>query len=220
MQTITLEAETRSVSTKGTLKALRRKGMVPAVLYHKGEEAIPLAVKESELRKLVYTTESHLVNLRFSDGTEKQAIMKDRQFDPLTDRIVHADFQLLKADEMVETEVPTLFKGTPAGVVKGGRVQVLLHKLTIRSLPADIPEHIEFDISHLEIGDTLHIEQANQIHASAKWKIVGDPSISIVSVVPPTRGEVITTTETAATEPEVIAKGKEKAEKAEKAEKK
>lgn len=216
MQTITLEAEKRSLSTKGALKALRRKGMVPAVLYHKGDAAIPLAVKESELRKLVYTTESHLVSLKFSDGTEKQAIMKARQFDPLTDRIVHADFQLLKADEMIETEVPTLFKGTPVGVVKGGRVQVLLHKLTIRTLPADIPEHIEFDISNLEIGDTLHIEQANQIYASAKWKIIGDPSISIVSVVPPTKGEVAAATEATAAEPEVIAKGKEKAEKAEK----
>ncbi len=212
MQTIVLEAETRQTRTKGELKALRRRGFVPAVLYHKGEPSLPLAVKESALRKLVYTTESHLVCLKFSDGTEKQAIMKDRQFDPLGEHILHADFQLIKADEMIDTEVPTLFKGTPAGVVKGGRVQVLMHKLLIRTLPGDIPEHIEFDISHMEIGDTLHIKDANEMFASAKWKILGDPSISIVSIVAPIKAAA-----TAAAEAETAAKGKEKtAEKTEK----
>ncbi len=194
MQTIVLEAETRQTRTKGELKALRRRGFVPAVLYHKGEPSLPLAVKESALRKLVYTTESHLVCLKFSDGTEKQAIMKDRQFDPLGEHILHADFQLIKADEMIDTEVPTLFKGTPAGVVKGGRVQVLMHKLLIRTLPGDIPEHIEFDISHMEIGDTLHIKDANEMFASAKWKILGDPSVSIVSIVAPIKAATATAT--------------------------
>ncbi|PIO48997.1 MAG: 50S ribosomal protein L25/general stress protein Ctc [[Chlorobium] sp. 445] len=218
MQTIVLEAEKRNTKTKGALKALRKKGLVPAVLYHKGEPSLTLAVKESALRKLVYTTESHLVNLKFSDGTETQAIMKSRQFDPVSDQILHADFQLLKADEMIETEVPTLFKGTPVGTIKGGRVQVIMHKLRIRTLPADIPEHIEFDISKMDIGDTLHIKEANEMFTSAKWKILGDPSISIVSVVAPTKAVEIIAAETAATEPEVIAKGKEKS--AEKAEKK
>jgi large subunit ribosomal protein L25 len=209
MQTIVLEAETRQTRTKGELKALRRRGFVPAVLYHKGEPSLPLAVKESALRKLVYTTESHLVCLKFSDGTEKQAIMKDRQFDPLGEHILHADFQLIKADEMIDTEVPTLFNGTPAGVVKGGRVQVLMHKLLIRTLPGDIPEHIEFDISHMEIGDTLHIKDANEMFASAKWKILGDPSVSIVSIVAPIKAATATAA-TAAAESETAAKGKEK----------
>jgi large subunit ribosomal protein L25 len=209
MQTIVLEAETRQTRTKGELKALRRRGFVPAVLYHKGEPSLPLAVKESALRKLVYTTESHLVCLKFSDGTEKQAIMKDRQFDPLGEHILHADFQLIKADEMIDTEVPTLFKGTPAGVVKGGRVQVLMHKLLIRTLPGDIPEHIELDISHMEIGDTLHIKDANEMFASAKWKILGDPSVSIVSIVAPIKAATATAA-TAAAESETAAKGKEK----------
>jgi len=218
MQTIVLEAEKRDTQTKGALKALRRKGFVPAVLYHKGEPSLSLAVKESSLRKLVYTTESHLVCLKFSDGTEKQAVMKSRQFDHLGEHILHADFQLIKADETIETEVPTLFKGTPVGAIKGGRVQVLMHKLRIRTLPGDIPEHIEFDISNMEIGNTLHIKDANEMFASAKWKILGDPSISIVSVVPPTKAAVSEAAATAAAEPEVIAKGKEKS--AEKAEKK
>jgi large subunit ribosomal protein L25 len=135
--------------------------------------------------------------------------MKDRQFDPLGEHILHADFQLIKADEMIDTEVPTLFKGTPAGVVKGGRVQVLMHKLLIRTLPGDIPEHIEFDISHMEIGDTLHIKDANEMFASAKWKILGDPSVSIVSIVAPIKAATATAA-TAAAESETAAKGKEK----------
>jgi len=212
MQTVTLEAELRTAQTKGSRRALRQQGLVPAVVYHKGEQSMTIAVKESQLRKLVYTTESHLVNLKLSNGTERQAVMKDTQFDPVTESILHADFQILKADEPLDIEVPTMFKGTPAGAIKGGRVQVILHKLMVRSLPADIPEHIEFDITHMDLNDTLHVGDANKLYASEKWKILGDETISIVSIVAP-RAEVSATAaaEAATAEPEVITKGKEKA---------
>ncbi|MCS6989988.1 MAG: 50S ribosomal protein L25/general stress protein Ctc [Chloroherpetonaceae bacterium] len=209
MQTITLEAELRSPSTKGKLKALRKNGFVPAVLYHKGDAPIALAVKEIPLRKLIYTTESHIVNLKLPDGTERQAVMKDAQFDPVTDVVSHVDFQGLKADEPIELEVPTLFKGTPQGAIKGGKVQVLMHKLSIKCLPADIPEHLEFDISHLEIGQSLHISDARKVYAGGKIQILGDDSVSIVTIFMP-KSEIAAATETAAAaQPEVIAKGKE-----------
>ncbi len=211
MQTITLEAELRTPSTKGKLKALRKKGLVPAVLYHKGETPVTLAVKEIQLRKLIYTTESHIVNLKLSDGTERQAVMKDTQFDPVTDSVSHVDFQGLKADEKIELEVPTLFKGTPQGAIKGGKVQVLMHKLAIKCLPADIPEHLEFDITGLDIGQSLHISDARQLFANSNIQILGDDTVPIVSIfLPKAELSAATAAEAKATaEPEVIAKGKE-----------
>jgi large subunit ribosomal protein L25 len=211
MQTITLEAELRTPSTKGKLKELRKKGFVPAVLYHKGDAPVMLAIKELSLRKLIYTTESHIVNLKLSDGTERQAVMKDTQFDPVTDVVSHVDFQGLKADEKIELEVPTLFKGTPQGALKGGKVQVLMHKLAIKCLPADIPEHLEFDISHLDLGQSLHISDARKAYANSNIQILGEDTVSIVTLFMP-KAEISAASaaeSTATAEPEVIAKGKE-----------
>ncbi|MFN3637600.1 MAG: 50S ribosomal protein L25/general stress protein Ctc [Chloroherpetonaceae bacterium] len=210
MQTITLEAELRTPSTKGKLKELRKKGLVPGVLYHKGDTPVMLAVKETQLRKLIYTTESHIVNLKLSDGTERQAVMKDTQFDPVTDSVSHVDFQGLKADEKLELEVPVIFKGTPQGAIKGGKVQVLMHKLAIKCLPADIPEHLEFDITGLDIGQSLHISDARRLFANSNIQILGEDNVSIVTLfMPKSELSAATAEAAAATEPEVIAKGKE-----------
>ncbi len=210
MQIITLEAELRTPSTKGKLKELRKRGFVPGVLYHKGDAPIMLAIKELSLRKLIYTTESHIVNLKLPDGTERQAVLKETQFDPVTDIVSHVDFQGLKEDEKIELEVPTLFKGTPQGVLKGGKVQVLMHKLTIKCLPADIPEHLEFDISHLDIGQSLHISEARQVYANSNIQILGEDTVPIVTIfIPKAELSAATAAETTSTQPEVIAKGKE-----------
>jgi large subunit ribosomal protein L25 len=210
MQTITLEAEIRAHSTKGKMKELRKNGLVPAVLYHKGDEPLMVSIKEIPLRKLIYTTESHIVNLKLSNGTERQAIIKDTQFDPVSDAVSHVDFQGLKADEQIEIEVPTMFKGTPQGAIKGGKIQVLMHKLSIKCLPADIPEHLEFDISGLDVGQSIHILEARQLYGNAKIQILGDDTVSIVSLFMPKAEVSAAATESAApAEPEVIAKGKE-----------
>jgi large subunit ribosomal protein L25 len=219
MQTITLEAEVRTAATKGKLKELRKNGIIPAVLYHKGDEPIQLTIKEIPLRKLIYTTESHIVNLKFADGKEHQAIMKDKQFDPVTDVVSHVDFQGLKANEKIELEIPLLFKGSPVGVIKGGKTQVLAHKVAVKCLPADIPEHLEFDITHLEVGDSIHISDARKLFAGTKYQILGEDTVSLIAVFAP-KVEVVAAPvdpTAAPVEPEVIAKGKEKKEGAEEA---
>ncbi|MFN3562808.1 MAG: 50S ribosomal protein L25, partial [Chloroherpetonaceae bacterium] len=149
-------------------------------------------------------------NLKLSDGTERQAVMKDTQFDPVTDSVSHVDFQGLKADEKLELEVPVIFKGTPQGAIKGGKVQVLMHKLAIKCLPADIPEHLEFDITGLDIGQSLHISDARRLFANSNIQILGEDNVSIVTLfMPKSELSAATAEAAAATEPEVIAKGKE-----------
>jgi len=186
MQTIVLEAEHRTPGKKSDLKQLRENGYVPATVYHKGEPSISISVNALSLRKLIYTTESHIVNLRFADGTEKSSVMKDYQPDPLTDSVIHADFQLLKADEYVEIEVPIVLIGSPAGVIKGGMVQPTLHKLDIRCLPANIPDHITVDISSLDIGTSLHVsELGDKIQEKGEFSILTDDHAPVVSVLAP-----------------------------------
>lgn len=186
MQTITLEAQLRTPGTKAELKQLRDGGFVPATVYHKGEETLSIAVKEISLRKLIYTTESHIVNLKFTDGAEKACILKDTQFDPVTDKAIHSDFQLLRADEAIEIEVPVAFTGNPVGVVHGGLVQASLHKLMVRCLPADMPEHITLDISSLEIGHSIHVgEIAQYMTEKGKFEVLSDAHTPIVSVLAP-----------------------------------
>ncbi|NTV45986.1 MAG: 50S ribosomal protein L25/general stress protein Ctc [Chlorobiales bacterium] len=186
MQTITLEAQLRTPGTKAELKQLRDGGFVPATVYHKGEGTLSIAVKEITLRKLIYTTESHIVNLKFTDGMEKSCIMKDTQFDPVTDKAIHADFQLMRADEAIEIEVPVAFTGNPIGVVHGGLVQAALHKLLVRCLPADMPDHLTLDISSLEIGHTIHVGEISQyMSEKGKFEIIGDEHIPVVSVLSP-----------------------------------
>ncbi|MDX2127888.1 MAG: 50S ribosomal protein L25/general stress protein Ctc [Chloroherpetonaceae bacterium] len=220
MQTITLEAKTRAVGKKSELKQLRREGFVPATLYHRGEDCVTLTVKEAELRQLVYTTQSHLVNLKFQDGKEKQAVMKDAQFDPVTDSLIHADFLSLKDDEKVEITVPVLYKGTPVGQIKGGKLQVILHKVSVRALPADIPEHIDVDVSILDLSQSVHIGDLRKTYATSKFEILGETTTSLVTLISPSRlaaaeaAAIASPADGAApAEPEVIAKGKEKGEK-------
>lgn len=212
MKTITLEAELRTNLAKAATKALRQAGKVPAVLYHKGDETLSIAIKEIPLRKLIYTSESHIVNLKLDNGSERQAIVKTTDFDPVSDKIIHIDFLGLRADETVDVDVPTLFKGSPAGALKGGRVQAIMHKVTVRCLPADIPDHIELDVTPLEVGESLHISDANAKVEGGKYRIIGDEKQAIVSVVSLTKAEEPVAVAAVAAEPEVIKKGKKEEE--------
>jgi large subunit ribosomal protein L25 len=207
METLNIEAEVRTESGKKSAQALRREGKVPAVLYHKGDENITVAIKEGALRKLIYTSESHIVNLKLSNGKEEQCVLKATTFDPVTEKPLHLDFVGLRANETVDVEVPTMLTGTSPGILKGGRIQVILHKALVRCLPADIPEHITVDMSKVDLNESFHIGDVKL----DKVKLLGNPKLPIVSVVTLTKEEVaapVAVATDAKAEPEVIAKGK------------
>ncbi len=186
MQTISIEAKPRQIGNKVELKALRNNDLVPATYYHRGEENINLAIHKLAVRNLVYTTASHIVNLKFEDGTEKACILKDYQSDPVSGDFIHADFLGMAADEPVELDVPLDFVGKAEGIIKGGKVQATLHKLKIKCLPEDLPEHITVDITPMDVGQTMHVgEISNFIKGEVKFKIVEDSQVSVISVVAP-----------------------------------
>ncbi len=205
MSEITVKAEKRTKSTKGVVNKARRNGTVPGIYYSKGVDPISIFVTESSLKPLVYTSETHLVNLQIED-LDLKSILKNVQFDPVTDRIIHCDFLGISADQIIEIEVPVALEGQAKGVKEGGVVSHSLHKLKVSCLPAFIPEHIVINISDIGLGKAFHVgelklENATILHpADAIIVSVNLPRAAQDSTALPGEGSK---------EPEVITKGKQ-----------
>jgi large subunit ribosomal protein L25 len=213
MDEITIDAEARPRTGHGT-RALRREGKVPGIFYIRGEENIPFAVTGKSLQPLIYTTESHIVNLKFADGSRK-CILRDVQFDPVTDLPIHVDLQGLRENEEITLEVPvTITGGIPQGVRDGGVLQQSIRGLRISCLPKHIPNHIEVNAEGLKMNQFVHVRDI----VIPNVTILANEDDTILGVIPPTVEKEPTpeaAVEGAAAEPEVIAKGKKPEEGAE-----
>lgn len=183
MTEIVLNAEIRKPG-KSISNQLRRLGKIPGIYYAPGDEPIPIAVKESELKSLIYTTETHIIKLKLGDGKEFRCILKDVEFDPVTDKPIHFDLYGLKAGVTVTLEVPIVLVGKAPGVEKGGIIEHLLHTVEVECPSNAIPEHIEVDISNLDIGDSIHVRDLKIPNV----KILENELAVIVAVVPPAKG--------------------------------
>ena len=144
-----------------------------------------MCVDELALNKLVHSPESHIVDLQFPDGKSKRSFLKNVQFDEVTDKVIHADFQFFSAGEVLEIDVPTSFTGEAPGIVAGGNMQVIQHTLTVKGLPSNIPQYITIDVSGLEIGQTMHISEIPAETYEGKFEIVGEPETPVVSILAP-----------------------------------
>ncbi len=205
MSEFTIKAKRRALTTKGAVNKLRKAGNVPGIFYVNGQEPIPVYLTESTLRPLVYTPETHIINLVIDEEQPRKAIIKDVQFDPVTDKMIHCDFMGISLDHEIEVEVPVLLEGAAMGLKEGGILQQLLHKLTIKCLPDNIPEHIAIDITNLKIGDSVHVKDI----MTDKYKIEHNEEVVIASIVHARLQEETPVAETEEPrEPEVISKGK------------
>jgi large subunit ribosomal protein L25 len=208
MSEIVLNAEIRDVTGKHA-KYARKEGKVPGIFYAHGEKNITINVPKPSLDPLIYTSETHVIDLRLSDGTAKKAILRDVQFDPVSDRPIHFDLQGLRENEKLTLEIPiVLTGGIPKGVRDGGLVQHMIHKLRVSCLPKDIPEKIEINIGELEINRSIHVRELSVPNVT----ILESPDNPVVGIVPPTvvkEPEPVAAAEVAApAEPEVVGKGK------------
>lgn len=209
MEKIALNGNVRQNLSKSSKTQLRNSARVPGVLYAKGIESITVDVAASAINALVFTTKTHLINLVLDNQKEYDCVLKDYQFDPVTDKVIHFDLLGIVAGQKIEIDIPIQFTGSAIGVREGGQLQEFMHKLTVLCLPNQIPEHIEINIANLKIGSSIHvtdlkIENAEILHAQ-DTVIVGvvPPKVIIEEVKPETE---------APKEPEVITKGKEKSE--------
>lgn len=209
MSDLKISAEPRTKFGGNSSRMLRAEGRVPGVLYGHGEPSIAFHVKELDLRSLIYTNETHVVSLSIG-GKETRCILRDSQFDPISDRCVHVDFLILHAGEKIKVEVPVLLVGTAIGARDGGIIDFVLHKVTIDVLPDSIPEHIDVDISGLAIGQSIHIRD---LAKTDKYVIVGDETSIIVACNAPKTTDDTAVAATEVVEPEQIkAKGKKEEE--------
>ncbi len=155
MKSIELKGVVREATGKKDCKKLRRVGKVPCVLYG-GESNIHFAVETSALRDLVYTPNVYLVELEI-DGNAHKAIVKDLQFHPVSDAILHVDFLEIFDDKKVEISIPVALNGLAAGVKAGGKLQTLNRKLLVKALPKDLPDTLDIDVTKLALGKSIKV---------------------------------------------------------------
>ena len=206
MEKVILTANQRKNITKSSRSELRRSGRIPGIYYSKHGSPIAIDVNEKAINPLVYTTETHLISLQLNANEEYDCVIKDVQFDPITDKVIHFDLLGLTSGETFQLEVPIQFHGNPVGVKEGGVLQTLLHKLDIECLPKDIPQHIDINLQDLKLGDSIHVKDLVVENVE-----ILNPADTVIAAVTHPKAEVEVSAEAVAegpTEPEVIGKAK------------
>ncbi len=176
MESITLKASLREETGKTSSKEIRTKESVPCVLYG-GKENVNFYVAEGDFRGLIYTPTVYLVNLDVN-GEVHNAVIKDLQFHPVTDKLLHVDFYEVSENKPVVVEIPVKITGSSAGVREGGKLVVEKRKIAIKGLIKDIPAEIMVDITELGIGKSI---RAGEIEVD-KVEIVISKDTPVVSV--------------------------------------
>lgn len=211
MEKVVLKANMRNSISKSSRSSIRKNGRVPGVFYSKHDSPISIDVTEKSIKPLVFTAETHLISLEIDGKDNHECVIKDVQFDPVTDRVVHFDLLGLTVGEKFQLEVPIQYHGSPVGVKEGGVLQQFLHKLEIECLPKDIPQRLDINIQDLKLGDAIHVKDLNFENIT----ILNLESSVVVAVTHPKVEKEATPEELAAqaeAQPEVIGKDKEEEE--------
>ena len=156
MKSFDLKGTARTEVGKKSTNELRKNNGIPCILYGIEKEAKAFAVTTDAVRKLVYTPDIHVVNLTI-DGVECTAVLKDIQFHPVKDTILHMDFLQIVADKPIVMEVPTVLTGLAAGVKLGGKLQQAIRKIKVKAVYANIPEKLTVDVTELGLGKSIKV---------------------------------------------------------------
>jgi large subunit ribosomal protein L25 len=219
MATVSLSANARDGKGKGAARSLRSQGQVPAVIYGHGRQPQPLALNARDLDKLLshIQAESTVIEVTV-DGHTAKTLIREIQRHPIKRQILHVDFQALVAGEKVTVSIPIVLLGVPEGVrLEGGVLDQTLREIEIEVDPSNIPDHVEYDITNMVIGDSVHI---SDLKVPEGVEVIDDPETSVAvlaapravieevaAVAEPVEGEA-----GAVAEPEVIGRGKEEEE--------
>ncbi len=155
MQVVNINGEVRESKGKSSNKVLRKEGKIPAVIYG-GKENVHFSTSQKALKSLVYTPDFKLAEIEV-DGQKYKTILKDIQFHPVSDEIIHVDFQELVPDQRVNVAVPVRFQGVSPGVKGGGKLIQSLRKVKIKVTPEHIVDELFADISELELGSSVRV---------------------------------------------------------------
>ena len=219
MKSVALKAFPRTLARRAGVKKLRASGRVPAIIYGRRTSPQNLEIGLNEIEDLIHhsVSETILVDLGVEGGGaqgQRLALVQEVQHHPLSGKVLHVDFHEVAENERVTVTVPVETVGEAAGVKTGGGVlEHVLFKIKVRALPRDLPELINVDVSQLEIGQSIHL---NEIPLPAGVEVIGDKNIPVISVAAPiTEAQEAAALEAATTplaEPEVIKEKKEEGE--------
>jgi large subunit ribosomal protein L25 len=211
-KTIPLQVFQRSGTGRAAIKALRRNGQVPGVLYGKTKDnpvrSRAIAIDAKKLGAMLHSSSSEnvLVDVELTDdkGTKVDshlALLLDVQHHPLKDYIIHIDLHEIVSDEILHAEVPVVSEGEPVGVKNGGGLlETMLRTIRVACLPRDLPDLITVDVSHLEIGKSVHV---SELTLPQGVTVANPPELPVFSVFAP-KEEVVATPAAEVTQPEVI----------------
>ena len=187
MKSVPLNAASRLLSRRAGAKALRSDGRIPAVIYGRQVKAQNLEINAKEMEDLIHhsASENLLVDLAIKDDARPQrlALVQEIQHQPLTGKILHVDLHEVAANEKVTIQVPVESIGEAEGVkTQGGTLEHVMFRIRVRGLPGDLPEVVTVDVSHLTIGQAVHL---GDIKPPANCEIVGDKHLTVISVAAP-----------------------------------
>lgn len=205
MATAQLSATRRNDTGKGNARALRRDGQIPAVIYGHARETQSLAIPAREFEKLLshISADNTVIELGL-EGSSSRALIREIQRHPFKRAILHVDFQEIVAGELMTVRVPIRLVGTPVGVrLGGGIVDHTLRELTISVDPAKMPNHIDVDVTELDLGQSIHV---SQIPMPAGVEVLDEPGAPVVVIATPRAAieAVAVEAEPTGAEPEVI----------------
>jgi large subunit ribosomal protein L25 len=217
-----LDAIERTSRGKNEARRLRASGRIPAVVYGGKDGGKPIAVDPKMLARILRTEQgaNTLIALNVPGAGNARVLVREYQLDPVTHELLHADFYRVAMDKLLRVQVTVVPQGEPKGVKQQGGVLDVVHRqIEIECLPADIPTHIEVDVSELMVGQSIRVRD---IATSPKWKAITDAEMMLLHVIIPKVEEVPVVADAAAAgaaaapaEPEVIKKGKKDEEAAE-----
>ncbi len=213
---VELVAEVRTEKGKRPVRRLRKSGYIPAILYGPETGSKPVKIRKSALEKFIHhVTETTPIDLVVKEnGEEKRyrVFLKMVQRDKVTDEIVHVDFYVPAKGHVMHINVPIKYIGKPIGVERGGMLEILVEELPVEVDPDKIVDHLEIDISNLEIGESLHVRD---LELPEGMEPMLDDDETLVTIIAPKGLEVEeeeVTEEEETVEPEVIKKGKKEEE--------
>ncbi|MEO7316320.1 MAG: 50S ribosomal protein L25 [Ginsengibacter sp.] len=176
MKTITIEGQIRTEFGKKATRQLRSEEKVPAVIYG-GAKEINFSAPASAFKNVVYTPDFMLTEIKL-DGNSYKCVLKDLQFDKVSDRLIHVDFLELVGSKKVIVNIPLKFTGTPVGVKEGGKLSVKMKSLKVKTLPEHLSENIEMDLTELKLNENVRVQDVK----APNMEVLNSPRIPVASV--------------------------------------
>jgi large subunit ribosomal protein L25 len=183
MAHVALTAQKRTEFGNGPTRRLRRRGLVPGIVYQPGSASLAFSLSERELRRAIAEGRTGVIDLTVEGDHSRPVLLKDWQLDPVRGEVLHVDFQEVDLTQEVEAPVQITLVGSSVGVRDGGVLDQPLREVVVRALPDTLPDHVDLDVTELAVGDSATVEA---IVPPEGVVIVTEPETVVASVLAPT----------------------------------